>query len=149
MVQDPNIEYEKPQIGNITIAEASKKDYQEVSSLVTQLLIELEPDAGEEIQKMVLCSITKTLFNASKIWAFIARNNGNPVGVITLHACAAIYVGGVFGEISELYVVSDSRSKKIGDLLISAAVKKGNQLGWKRLEVGSPPPDESPKTIRF
>ncbi len=134
---------------NIKIVEASKADYQKVSILVTQLLVELEPEASEEIQKMNLSSITKKLFNSSKIWAFIAKYKERLIGVITLHECAAIYAGGIFGEISELFVVPDFRSKKVGDLLISAAIAKGKYLGWKRLEVGSPPTDEQPRTISF
>lgn len=137
------------QTENIKIIETSKEDYQEVASLVTLLLVELEPEISEEIQNKDITSITRDLFESEKIWAFIAKCNEKPVGVLTLHECAAIYAGGIFGEISELYVLPQFRSQKVGDLLISAAINKGKQLGWKRLEVGSPPPDQSPRTIRF
>lgn len=63
--------------------------------------------------------------------------------------CAAIYAGGVFGEISELYVRPEYRSSEIGGLLLSSALEKARELKWKRLEVGSPPPNENPRTIKF
>ncbi|WP_432470375.1 GNAT family N-acetyltransferase [Amphritea sp. HPY] len=98
---------------------------------------------------MQLGQVTQTLLSSSKIWAFLARHDEQTVGGITLHECAAIYAGGVFGEISELYVKPQYRSSEIGSLLLKAAIAKGRQLGWKRFEVGSPPSAESPGTIKF
>lgn len=133
---------------NIEIKEATD-NYKDVAELVKYLLIELEPSAKKEIESTELESIAQKLLNSSKIWAFLAKYNNENVGVITLHECAAIYAGGVFGEISELYVKPEFRSSNIGDLLLNSAIKKGNELGWKRLEVGSPPSSESPRTIKF
>ncbi len=58
-------------------------------------------------------------------------------------------LGGVFGEISELYVEPEFRALNIGELLLNSAIEKGKSLHWRRIEVGSPPPSESPRTIRF
>lgn len=134
---------------NIKVIEASENDFEDVSELVSDLLVELEPSAADKIESMRLEQVTRTLLNSSKIWAFLAKLDGTAIGVITLHECAAIYAGGTFGEISELYVKPEYRSLKIGDLLLSSATQKGRALGWKRLEVGSPPPNESPRTIKF
>lgn len=134
---------------NVKIFEARECDYKLVSALVTQLLLELEPAAVNEIRPMELGKTTQELLASSKIWAFIATVDEEPIGVITLHECAAIYAGGVFGEISELYVKPEHRSLKVGQLLLNAALEAGKGKGWKRLEVGSPPPDESPRTIEF
>ena len=134
---------------NIEIVEASVDEYKEVAELVTSLLIELEPESTEEFLNMKLDETTRTLLDSSKIWAFLAKSQGKPIGVITLHECAAIYSGGVFGEISELYVRPDFRSLKVGKLLLDSAVEKGNELNWRRLEVGTPPLNESPRTIKF
>lgn len=134
---------------NVKIFEARECDYKLVSSLVTQLLLELEPAAENEITLMELDKIAQDLLAYSKICAFIAVIDDEPIGVITLHECAAIYAGGVFGEISELYVQPEYRSFKVGQLLLNAALEAGKGKGWKRLEVGSPPPDESPRTIEF
>jgi GNAT superfamily N-acetyltransferase len=134
---------------NISVIEASKSDFLEVSELVEALLIELEPSAAEEIEAMRLDLVTKKLFDDSKIWCFIAKSGSASVGVITLHECASIYAGGLFGEISELYVKPDFRSSDIGNLLLRCATEKAKELGWKRLEVGSPPVNEAPRTMKF
>lgn len=134
---------------NILVIPASAQQSQLVSDLVTCLLIELEPGATAEIEAMNLPDITAKLFTAEKIWAFLAMDDGKAIGIITLHECAAIYAGGVFGEISELYVAPEYRSANVGRLLLDAAIEKGKELNWQRLEVGSPPPAESPRTIQF
>lgn len=133
---------------NIVVIEATD-NFKDVAELVKDLLIELEPSAIDEIENARLDLVTQNLLDSSKIWAFLAKSNNENVGVITLHECAAIYAGGVFGEISELYVKPEFRSSNIGELLLNSALEKGNELGWKRLEVGSPPPNESPRTIKF
>jgi len=135
-------------MGNIEIIDASSNSI-DVAELVKELLIELEPAAKDKIEKTDMESIAKSLLEPEKIWAFLARYNGKYVGVITLHECASIYAGGIFGEISELYVKPEFRSLNVGELLLNSAIKKGQQRSWKRLEVGSPPPDESPRTIKF
>ena len=134
---------------NINVVAASENDSEEVSRFVKKLLIELEPGAIDEIKSMHLAQVARVLLSSSKIWAFLAKHDEQTVGGITLHECAAIYAGGVFGEISELYVNPEYRSSNIGALLLRSAVEKGRELGWKRLEVGSPPSDESPRTIKF
>ncbi|MCJ8337161.1 MAG: GNAT family N-acetyltransferase [Pseudomonadales bacterium] len=131
------------------ITEAGDNEFEEVAELVKELLVELEPGNAAAIDNMQLAQIAKSLLSLGKMWAFFVRHNDSNIAVITLHECAAIYAGGVFGEISELYVKPEYRSAKVGDLLLRSAIDKGRELGWKRLEVGSPPANESPRTIKF
>lgn len=133
---------------NIKVIEASN-NYKDVADLVKCLLIELEPSAKEGIEITALELTAKNLLDSSKIWAFLAKYNDKSIGVITLHECASIYAGGVFGEISELYVRPEFRSSNIGELLLNSALKKGKERGWKRLEVGTPPQNKSPRTTKF
>jgi GNAT superfamily N-acetyltransferase len=133
----------------IEIVEASKDDVLEVTGLVAALLMELEPESRDEVVSMPLMAIASNLFEARKIYAFLAIDEGAPIGVITLHECAAIYAGGLFGEISEMYVKPEYRSGAIGKLLIQASIKKAQELNWQRIEVGTPPPETSKKTVRF
>ncbi|MEM7116019.1 MAG: GNAT family N-acetyltransferase [Chloroflexota bacterium] len=133
----------------IKAEEASIEQVDTVASLVKALLIELEPEAENELRQMDITQIAADLFQKGKLFAILAKDGQKPVGVLTLHECAAIYAGGLFGEISELYVLPDYRSKQVGQLLLDAAVEKAKQLGWKRLEVGSPPPEQWPRTVQF
>lgn len=132
---------------NIKIVEASIYDFKDVAELVKKLLVELEPSA--EIENTKLNDIAKDLLYSSKIKAFLAKKDNVNIGIITLHECAAIYAGGIFGEISELYVKPNFRSLKVGELLLSSAIEHGKTCGWKRLEVGCPALDESPRTFKF
>jgi ribosomal protein S18 acetylase RimI-like enzyme len=134
---------------DIEIVKVSNDDFQDVAELVKSLLVELEPSAKEKIENIALNDIAKDLLTKSKIWAFLAKKDNMNIGLVTLHECAAIYAGGLFGEISELYVKPEFRSLKIGELLLSSAIEYGKMRGWKRLEVGSPPLIESPRTFKF
>ncbi len=134
---------------DVNIVEASRNEAKIVADLVKGLLSELEPEAIGEIEGMQLESVTANLFDSQKIFAFIAMVGNKPIGVITLHECAAIYAGGLFGEISEMYIQPEYRSSSIGGALINAAVEKGKALNWKRLEVGTPPPELWGRTVRF
>ncbi len=136
-------------MAEISITEASVDDYRQVSALVVELLVELDPQAAEEVAAEGLDRVAQQLLSNGNIWAFLAREDQHLVGVITLHQCAAIYAEGLFGEISELYVKPAYRSSNIGGLLLGAAFKKGRALGWKRLEVGSPSASDSPRTMKF
>ena len=142
----------RPQIDremNIEIVEASIDDVKEVSDLVQALLLELEPESKDEIEEMALCGIATELFESKKIYAFLAKKDKEPIGVITLHECAAIYAGGLFGEISEMYVKPEYRSLAIGKLLIQESIAKASELNWQRIEVCSPPEDNHQDTVRF
>jgi GNAT superfamily N-acetyltransferase len=134
---------------NIKIVEATIYDFKDVAELVKKLLVELEPSAEIEIENTKLNDIAKDLLYSSKIRAFLAKKDNLNIGIITLHECAAIYAGGIFGEISELYVKPKFRSLKVGELLLSSAIEYGKKFGWKRLEVGCPALGESPRTFKF
>jgi len=88
--------------------------------------------------------------NSSRFTAFIARNeNDLPVGVITLSECFAIYAGGNYGIIDELYIVPEYRSKKIGQRLLETVKDHARQKGWKRIDVTAPAGDKWARTVRF
>ena len=134
---------------SVLIEKANATDWEVVSSLVKELILELEPESREEISGMNLSQITKNLIGSGKVYAFIAREGENPIGIITLHECAAIYAGGLFGEISELFVKQEFRSCNVGQRLLASAMELANQLGWNRLEVGAPPAQKWSRTISF
>jgi len=136
-------------MSKIEIIEATEKHVSTIVYLVRSLLIELDPSAEEELDILSLEDITRRLIHQNKLWALLAYTGEEFIGVLTLHECASIYAGGIFGEISELYVVPQYRSKSIGDQLISSSFKKAKALGWKRLEVGIPPISNSPRTLKF
>jgi GNAT superfamily N-acetyltransferase len=57
-------------------------------------------------------------------------------GVI-LSENASIYAGGMFGVITELYVVPAQRSAGVATKLVDAAATLGRKRSWGRIEVGA------------
>lgn len=123
---------------DIKIRQAESSDLDVVAELVHALLSELtSPDAEPPSLKVVRASTESVLNEKSGVWAFLATDEqGDAVGVLTLNECASIYAGGKFGEISELYVTPQARSKGVGPELLTGAREFGRKKEWGRLEVG-------------
>lgn len=81
--------------------------------------------------------------------AMLAYAEDEPVGVIVLNECNAIYAGGKFGEISELYIRPEVRSQGVAPHLIADALSEARARGWKRLEVGAPGQPKWKRTLDF
>ncbi len=130
---------------NIAIREATRGDADAVARLVCELFAELAKPEDSGYSVAVVADLATALLRRERIWAVLASDGDRPVGVITLNECAALYAGGEFGEICELYVARRFRSGAVGKRLIEAAVAFARQRGWTRLEVGAP---ELPKWQR-
>jgi GNAT superfamily N-acetyltransferase len=116
-----------------------------VAVLVSRLLAEL----GDEVDSRALLETTRKLIAAGDVAALILLVDDRPAGVVTLNQCAAIYAGGRFGEICELYVEPDDRSAGLGRHLVEAAADYARKAGWARLEVGTPAQPRWQRTTDF
>ena len=134
---------------DIVVHPAGPSEAERVGSLAHHLLAELYPDTDFE-QKFFTDAARDLLGNSEGVWAFLATtHSAHDVGLVTLNECAAIYAGGCFGEIPELYVVPDYRSKSVGALLIETAVSFGRKRGWPNIEVGAPERPKWQRTVDF
>lgn len=79
----------------------------------------------------------------------IENHSSEAIGLITIAEATAIYNGGDFGVITELYVEHSYRSKGVGKSLIETALEFARIKNWKKVEVGGPKKDEWPRTIEF
>jgi len=138
-------------VNEIIVERAHPDEYETVGLLVNRLLIELFPDDDEYREPGKYVSAARYLLDSGdNVWALVAKTAiGEIVGILTLNECAAIYAGGNFGEISELYVDSSQRSSGVGAKLIDAAKQFGIQKGWPEIEVGAPPQPQWKRTIEF
>ena len=138
-------------MNEIIVEKARPDEYEAVGKLVNKLLIELFPDDDSYREPGKHISAAKNLLESGdSVWAWVAKTrSGEIVGTLTLNECAAIYAGGNFGEISELYVDSSQRSSGVGTKLIDAAKQFGIQKGWPEIEVGAPPQPEWQRTVDF
>jgi GNAT superfamily N-acetyltransferase len=133
----------------IVVRQAGPEEFERVGQLIYELLAELYPELGYERDDFVN-SARALLAGSNGVWSFLATTRDDrDVGVVTLNECAAIYAGGQFGEISELYVVPDGRSKNVGAQLIEAAAAFGRKRKWPFIEVGAPGGPAWQRTVDF
>jgi GNAT superfamily N-acetyltransferase len=125
----------------VIVAPATEQDLPIVLDLVGELLAEL----GEEGDEFTGTDATKLLADATeslrsgRFLALLARDDrGAPLGVLTLSVSFAIYAGGEYGVIDEMYVRPDVRCQGVGGRLAHEAVSIARDKGWFRLDVTAP-----------
>jgi N-acetylglutamate synthase-like GNAT family acetyltransferase len=111
---------------NIKVRRAHVDEAPVVAVMVSRLLAEL---GGDQPDTRELLETTRKLLAAGDVAALLVLVDERPAGVVTLNQCAAIYAGGRFGEITELYVGPDDRSAGLGRHLIEAALAHARAAG--------------------
>ena len=101
-------------------------------------------------QAFFIAAAQKLLQPNSGFLAWLATNDmGDAVGLMTLNRRTALYAGGAFGEIVELYVAPEMRSSGLGKRLIETAVSFAHSQKWPFLEVGAPSLPRWQRTVDF
>ena len=133
-----------------TIVAAATRDRELVLALVERLLRELE-ESPEEFAGIDRARVLRDMSAAGdRFMAFLARSReGETAGVVTVAESFAIYAGGGYGVIDELYVVPEFRSRGVGRLLIEAVKQRGRERGWLRVDVTAPPETRWIRTVKF
>lgn len=134
-------------VKTISVRLAQREDAATVADLVHELLDELTGGEAPAIEEVIEC--TEAILSEAGVVAVIAYADREPVGVMTLNECAAIYAGGKFAEISELFVRPEMRSEGIAQQLLDHAQVEALARGWKRIEVGAPGQPEWRRTLEF
>lgn len=131
------------------IFEANSQHAKVIIQKIAALIKELGGKAFFYNEAEVLGFIEVSMANGKYIAYLAVDDSGKVVGVITLGESGAVYAGGKFGVIHELYIDPDMRSCGIGRLLIEKAKQKSLSLKWSRLEVGAPAYFEWRRTTAF
>lgn len=131
----------------IEIRPVDASDNAAVTGLVHALLTELGARSARPVAEMEEAG--KAVLADPLAHGFLAVTDGTPIGVIMLSDSVAIYAGGRFGVITELYVSPPYRSAGVAASLVRAAEGLGRVRGWERLEVGAPPQPAWARTLRF
>ncbi len=76
-------------------------------------------------------------------------DDGAMLGVATLTEGFALYAGGRYGVLTELYVVPGARSRRVGSALVDAIRTYGAKRGWNRIEVTTPGEPRWERTREF
>lgn len=119
-----------------------------VLELIEELLLEVV-DQGQELpwisREKLHADIRHSLEVAGTraapghMVAILAKeSNGLAVGVLLLTQCFAVYAGGEYGVIDELYVRPEYRGRDIERDLLDEAVAISQRRGWVRLDVTGP-----------
>ncbi len=135
----------------VAIRDATTLDVATVGDLAYRLVCEIAPGATPDIDRETYRRCAARLLGGRHgFWALLACvDQGPPVGLLTLNECAAIYAGGYFAEIAELYVDPCHRSRGVAAALINAAIERARKRGWTRLEVGAPDLPRWQRTVDF
>jgi GNAT superfamily N-acetyltransferase len=129
---------------------AEVREYEQIGTFVYALLRELFPEQKNNFAESTYkAAAVRLLGDATRVWAILAKVNSKPVGVVVMNQCSAIYAGGDFGEISELYVLPEFRNLNIGVTLLDAADKFAAEKKWPVLEVGAPGLPRWQRTVDF
>ncbi|MCX8507483.1 MAG: GNAT family N-acetyltransferase [Rhodobacteraceae bacterium] len=132
----------KSHIRNLVSMEAAV-----AARMVGALMQELSP--GYETDEVVMAETARALLGQGRIVGLLAWDGDDPVGVLMLNECAALSAGGLFGEITELYVRPSHRSRGIAAQMVARARDLAKARGWKRLEVGAPEEQAWARTKSF
>jgi GNAT superfamily N-acetyltransferase len=124
-----------------TINPAAAGDTGTVLALIGALLAELGEE-GQEFAQIDRVKLERDMDQASlsgRFLALLARDeSGTAMGVLTLSTSFAVYAGGEYGVIDEMYVAPEWRGRGVGRRLVQAAVKVAEERRWFRLDVTGP-----------
>lgn len=141
-------------MSNITIKRATIEHVTQTSVLAGELLQEIMDRIGIDVFHFDLEETKERLadfIKHGKNFVFIAidSDTNEIIGFVTVYEGYALYAEGAFGTMAELYVRPQYRSQGIGKLLIQTVKEFGDQRGWKRLEVTTPPLPQFDATLAF
>ncbi len=101
---------------NYLIQKVTSEDTGQIAIMVGELLQEISSVIGTQAFNFNLEETITRLYGfieQEKYFVFFAQTtNGELVGFISLYESYALYAGGVFGTIPELYIRPQFRSKK-------------------------------------
>jgi len=123
----------------ITIHKATLDDGADIFALMKQFGSENIPGTtripDEEVR---FATFRKILENEELGSILVAREDGEPLGVITLSYPVAIHCGGIYSCIEELIVSEKSRGKGVGGKLLEAALAEADARGCYEIQVNRP-----------
>jgi GNAT superfamily N-acetyltransferase len=87
---------------------------------------------------------------SGRFLAFLAKEeSGAIIGVLTLSTSFALYAGGEYGVIDEMYVRPGYRCRGVGRQLVAAAAAIAREKRWFRLDVTGPEGQHGERAVRF
>lgn len=134
------------------IERAQECDLPAVLALIEELLAELGAEGDEfasvDRDRLEACILPN--LDSGRFLALLAReDSGTAIGVLTLSESFALYAGGEYGIIDEMYVRPHYRGRGVGRALVETATAVARQRNWFRLDVTGPVDDPDRRVARF
>eukprot|EP00011_Vannellida_sp_DIVA3-517-6-12_P012138 CAMPEP_0114626932 /NCGR_PEP_ID=MMETSP0168-20121206/12036_1 /TAXON_ID=95228 ORGANISM="Vannella sp., Strain DIVA3 517/6/12" /NCGR_SAMPLE_ID=MMETSP0168 /ASSEMBLY_ACC=CAM_ASM_000044 /LENGTH=156 /DNA_ID=CAMNT_0001838251 /DNA_START=71 /DNA_END=541 /DNA_ORIENTATION=- len=114
------------------------EDQEEVLDMVEALLSELGDEGGTVNREGVSAALEKCADRCTAFFAVDKAEGGKRVGLATVTETFAIYAGGAYCCIDELYVAKGYRGKGVGSALVARVVDTAKVRGYSRVDVTSP-----------
>lgn len=138
----------------IYIKKASPADAQVIAFFAKALTDEIIEKTGAQHFNVDISSTTalcQTLMEQDKytVWLACDEVTETAIGFASLCESHALYAEGTFGIVQEFYIQPSYRSRKAGSILLESVIEHAKLLGWKRLELCTPPLPEFERTINF
>lgn len=136
------------------ISAATRADSDAVAAMTVELLEEIMALTGShqfQADRAMIARQCADWLEEGSYRIYLARPEagGSPLGFISAVEMRALYAGGCFGVIPELYVRPSFRGEGIGRAMLEAVKAQARQRGWTRLEVTTPPLPQFERTLSF
>lgn len=131
----------------VVFEKASGKDVE----VILSMLIELYTELGEERESLTYLSgdLVTLILESRKTEIYLVKENNKVVGIFTLTESQAIYAGGKYGVIDEMYIEDSYRGKNIGKEIIRFTSAIARNKGWFRVDVTAPTEEKSDRAKKF
>lgn len=119
------------------IVEATEKDI----NVILLMMEKLYTESGKEKDSLYFLNkkLVEEILSSGKTIILKAVTNSMEIcGMLTLTESQAIYAGGKYGTIDEMYVPKVHRALNVGKKLIDKAKEIGLKKNWQTLEVKIP-----------
>jgi GNAT superfamily N-acetyltransferase len=136
----------------VHIALAETQDAETIATMVGELLHDIMAavqDKAFGFQHADTVERARAWMQKGLYTVLLAHLDSKLVGFLALYESYALYTEGVYGTIPEFYVRSPHRSQGIGSALLAEAKRIGQERGWKRLEVTTPPLPQFDRSLSF
>jgi len=147
-------------LAELTIEIAQPHEFYKILELIEELLMELEDDQveipwvnreklhGDIRRNLDTEAGTKT--GPGRLMAILAKEPGGvAVGVLTLVESFALYAGGEYGVIDEMYVRPEYRGQEVERELLDEAVAIATRRKWFHLDITGREGDRNERAARF
>lgn len=147
-------------MAELTIEIAQPHEFYKILELIEELLMELEDDQveipwvnreklhGDIRRNLDTEAGTKT--GPGRLMAILAKEPGGvAVGVLTLVESFALYAGGEYGVIDEMYVRPEYRGQEVERELLDEAVAIATRRKWFHLDITGREGDRNERAARF